>query len=133
MARRILKKEKEQNQLRVAQQHLANERTYLAWLRTAIAIMGIGFLTITLHLTIGQSHQVSDRLAILLSILSSVFGIGVIVTAAVQYLRKRKQIQAQSFQSSYLFIFLVSLILIIMILIAMVYILIQFTHIAGVR
>ena len=30
------------NQLLYTQQHLANERTYLAWIRTAIAIIGIG-------------------------------------------------------------------------------------------
>ncbi|WP_082220443.1 YidH family protein [Domibacillus robiginosus] len=31
------------------QQHLANERTYLAWIRTSIAIIGIGFLISNLH------------------------------------------------------------------------------------
>ncbi|WP_246628995.1 YidH family protein [Mesobacillus maritimus] len=31
------------------QQHLANERTFLAWVRTAIAIMGVGFLVTNLH------------------------------------------------------------------------------------
>ncbi|GAA3316757.1 hypothetical protein GCM10020331_013700 [Ectobacillus funiculus] len=35
-----------------AQQHLANERTYLAWIRTAISIIGVGFLTTSLHFTI---------------------------------------------------------------------------------
>ena len=128
MAGKLWNKEKEENQLRVAQQHLANERTYLAWIRTAIAIIGIGFLTISYHLTIGKSHQVSDLLAMLISILSGVFGIGVIITAAVQYLRKRKQIQAQSFQSSFLFIIFGSLVLLIVILIAIAYILIQFMY-----
>ncbi|WP_087974227.1 YidH family protein [Oceanobacillus rekensis] len=126
MAGKIWNKEKEENQLRVAQQHLANERTYLAWIRTALAIIGIGFLTISYHLTIGQSHRVSDLLAVLISILSGVFGIGLIITAAVQYLRKRKQIQAQNFQSSYFFVIWGSLVLLIVILIAIAYILIQF-------
>ena len=31
------------------QQHLANERTYLAWLRTSIAMMGVGALAATLE------------------------------------------------------------------------------------
>jgi putative membrane protein len=128
MAGKIWNKKKEENQLKVAQQHLANERTYLAWIRTAIAIIGIGFLTISYHLTIGQSHRVSDLLAILLTILSSVFGVGLIITAAVQYLRKRKQIQAQSFQSSYFFVIWGSLVLLIVILIAIAYILVQFMH-----
>ncbi|MDF9760288.1 hypothetical protein OKW24_002061 [Peribacillus simplex] len=40
----------EKNQLKYAQQHLANERTFLAWIRTVIAIVGVGFLTTSLHL-----------------------------------------------------------------------------------
>lgn len=43
----------EKNQLKYAQQHLANERTFLAWIRTVIAIVGVGFLTTSLHFTIG--------------------------------------------------------------------------------
>lgn len=31
------------------QQHLANERTYLAWIRTALAMVGIGFLIVNIH------------------------------------------------------------------------------------
>jgi putative membrane protein len=27
-----------------SQQHLANERTFLSWLRTSIALMGLGFI-----------------------------------------------------------------------------------------
>ncbi|OTW44996.1 hypothetical protein BK699_28235 [Bacillus thuringiensis serovar mexicanensis] len=34
------------------QQHLANERTYLAWLRTAISVFGLGFLVANLHLAV---------------------------------------------------------------------------------
>lgn len=37
--------------VKYAQQHLANERTYLAWIRTAISITGVGFLTTSLHFT----------------------------------------------------------------------------------
>lgn len=125
MSRREVKK-KEENQLQVAQQHLANERTYLAWVRTAIAIIGIGFVTISFHLTIGESHQVSDLLAILISILSGIFGVSVIVAGVWQYLRKRRQIQHQDFHSSYKFILFVSVFLILIIFLAGLYILSQF-------
>ncbi|WP_241663292.1 DUF202 domain-containing protein [Peribacillus simplex] len=43
----------EKNQLKYAQQHLANERAFLAWVRTVIAIVGVGFLATSLHFTIG--------------------------------------------------------------------------------
>ncbi|MGK7377636.1 YidH family protein [Planococcus sp. 1R117A] len=123
------KKEYEENQLKFAQQHMANERTYLAWLRTAIAIIGIGFLTVSLHLTIGKSHRISDFLAILLTILSSVAGFGVIINAAVQYFRKRKQIQEQRFHSTHVSILVGLLALLIVLLVAVMYIFVQFMHI----
>lgn len=43
----------EMKQLKYAQQHLANERTYLAWIRTAISILGVAFLATSLHFAIG--------------------------------------------------------------------------------
>ncbi|RLL43962.1 DUF202 domain-containing protein [Oceanobacillus piezotolerans] len=129
MASEDWNKEKEENQLKFAQQHLANERTYLAWIRTAIAIIGVGFITITFHLTIGQSHALSDLLAVLLTILSSVCGVAVMIMAAFQYLKKRKQIQAQYFQSSYLFVIFGSLFLLLVFVLAILYILVQFMHI----
>ncbi|GEO26066.1 hypothetical protein AAC03nite_18510 [Alicyclobacillus acidoterrestris] len=38
-----------QNEAKYVQQHLANERTFLAWIRTSIAIMGVGFVTTSLY------------------------------------------------------------------------------------
>jgi inner membrane protein YidH len=35
--------------------HLANERTYLAWLRTGMALLGIAFLVARLHLELFHS------------------------------------------------------------------------------
>ncbi|RHW34092.1 DUF202 domain-containing protein [Lysinibacillus yapensis] len=122
-------KEQEENQLEFAQQHLANERTYLAWLRTAINVTGIGFVIVSFHLSIGQSHRVVDFLAVLLTILSSVAGFCLIINSAVQYFRKRKQIQAQRFHSSHVSIIVASLVLLTVVLVATVYILIQFMHV----
>ncbi|WP_361920472.1 DUF202 domain-containing protein, partial [Streptomyces sp. NPDC046876] len=39
------------------QQHLANERTYLAWIRTVISIVGVGFLATSLHFTMGVTRN----------------------------------------------------------------------------
>jgi putative membrane protein len=128
MSRRIIKKEEEENQLRVAQQHLANERTYLAWLRTGLAIFGIGFLTITLHLTVAESHQISNRMAILIIILTCVSGIVVIIGSLFQFLRKRKEIQERNYHSSYKFILFISVSLVILIFLAGIYLLLQFLY-----
>jgi len=126
MSRRRIKKEEEENQLRVAQQHLANERTYLAWLRTAITIFGIGFLTITLHLTVAENHQISNHVAILIIILTCLTGVTIIIAAVIQFLRKRREIQEREFHSSYKFILFVSISLIVLILFAGIYLLLQF-------
>ncbi|WP_053600508.1 YidH family protein [Bacillus sp. FJAT-18017] len=123
------RKKREENQLEFAQQHLANERTYLAWVRTAISVTGIAFVIVSFHLTIGQSHRVIDFLAVLLTILSSLAGFGVIINSAIQYYRKRKQIQSQRFHSSHVSIIASTLALLIVVLVAIVYILIQFMHV----
>jgi putative membrane protein len=36
--------EHKQIDFKYVQQHLANERTFLAWVRTAITVIGLGFL-----------------------------------------------------------------------------------------
>ena len=62
------------NQIKYAQQHLANERTYLAWIRTAISIVGIGFLATSLHFTIGNvRNPYIDLLTFVLFVFSCVF------------------------------------------------------------
>lgn len=42
--------------------HLANERTFLAWMRTSIALMGFGFVVVKFSLFIRQlSFAVTDK------------------------------------------------------------------------
>jgi putative membrane protein len=40
--------------------HLANERTYLAWLRTGMALLGLGFLVARLRLELAAAHGTGD-------------------------------------------------------------------------
>lgn len=106
-----MKSKKEANELKHAQQHLANERTYLAWIRTAVAIIGIGFLGA--HFAIGNGEHVKDRFLVLLfEGFTEGIGIFIIVTATASYLRKKKQIEHQTFQSSRLSILFISVFLI---------------------
>ena len=80
--------------VKYAQQHLANERTYLAWIRTAISIVGVGFLTTSLHFTIGSNRNLFiDSLAIILGIFACIIGITTGILSTVQYSRKRREIQ----------------------------------------
>lgn len=119
-------KEKEKvSDIRYAAQHLANERTYLAWIRTAIAIIAIGFLTTNLHFSTNPTGASSDFFAILLGIATGVFGIVIIIIGTISYLKKKKQIERQLFYSSQTPIVFVSIILIAIAVIALFYVLIQ--------
>jgi putative membrane protein len=83
------------------QQHLANERTFLAWIRTAIAIIGVGFLVTNLHYTMRQSvSPAGDLLAIIIGMFSVGLGITTIILATIVYLKKIKTINNQTFTSS---------------------------------
>jgi putative membrane protein len=60
-----------------AQEHLANERTFLAWVRTTIALISFGFVLTRLGpwLSNGETNRVLSR--------ASPIGIGLIVVGAM--------------------------------------------------
>ena len=79
------------NQLLYTQQHLANERTYLAWIRTAIAIVGIGSLSSSLHFLIGDTgRMISNVLALIVGSGAAVLGILIIIFATYNFTKNKK-------------------------------------------
>jgi putative membrane protein len=83
------------------QQHLANERTYLAWVRTSIAIIGIGFLASSLHFNnIKSVSQAADTIAVFVSIFSLLIGLMILFFATAHYFSVRKNINSQTFVSA---------------------------------
>jgi putative membrane protein len=107
-----LKKDKaiEKYEIKYAQQHLANERTYLAWLRTAVSIIGVGFLTTSLHFTISVvTNHFINTLAIFLGIFACVIGCVIALLSTGQYNQKREKIESGIFVPSKNFIFVVSI------------------------
>lgn len=82
------------------QQHLASERTFLAWIRTAIAIIGVGFLVTNLHYTMKSSlSTLGDLLANVIGLASVVVGIITIIVAMIAYMKKIDTINNQSFRT----------------------------------
>jgi putative membrane protein len=80
------------------QQHLANERTYLAWVRTAITIMGVGYLAVKLHFFSEMVPSKSgDLLARFIGLSAIIVGIIIILCATVNYSVKRRGINDQTF------------------------------------
>ncbi|MDA5561014.1 DUF202 domain-containing protein [Exiguobacterium sp. MMG028] len=83
------------------QQHLANERTFLAWIRTAITVIGIGFLVTNFHYyrsenLSGAEHQLISAIGML----SILFGISTILVGTRSYLKKVHTINTQQFKSA---------------------------------
>ncbi|QPH40590.1 YidH family protein [Pedobacter endophyticus] len=86
--------------------HLANERTFLAWIRTSIAVMGFGFVVVKFSLfvrqisaALGTSVQVhqtgnSHNLGIMLVALGAVM----ILLAYLRYHSTKVQLEAGKYQ-----------------------------------
>jgi len=84
--------------------HAANERTFLAWVRTAIAVMAFGFLIerFDLFLAFAASEATSRYLVLHgqtfanAAGLATIFlGVAMIVIAAVRFFRVAKDIESQ--------------------------------------
>lgn len=113
-----MEKEKNQEQAtkdsKYIQQHMANERTFLAWIRTAIAIIGVGFLVTNLHFTMMSSlNSLGDFLANTIGMASVILGIATIFIAMVSYIRKISAINNQSYYAPKFTIILLGLFVII--------------------
>jgi putative membrane protein len=91
-----------------AREHLANERTLLAWIRTSVGIMAFGFVVVKFSLFIRQiSLLLGKNSTIPQHGFSSVIGIFLVAVGAttlilsyVQYKRTEKQLTNETFQSS---------------------------------
>lgn len=109
------------------EQHLSNERTFLAWIRTAITIMGIGFLSARLHLFSPESETsfLGESLSKWIGILSVIIGMFCIVYAATSYWKKRKGINTQTFlapRGAFIYLFVTMLAIGVLLLIFLVFI-----------
>ena len=89
-----------------AREHLANERTLLAWVRTAIALMGLGFVVARFGLFLRQIGLERGSVFEDDASMAGWIGIGLVaaavvatVLAAVRFLRARDQIEAGRFEA----------------------------------
>jgi len=82
--------------------HLANERTFLAWVRTSIAVMGLGFILVKfslflnrLSLMIPASEEPTGAHSTTLGIFLVFAGVSIIAIALFNYLQIKKQIEKE--------------------------------------
>ena len=79
--------------------HLANERTYLAWIRTAIALMGFGVVIVRLrHLT--PAVQPDQTHGWELGLLFALVGLAVVLLATAHYFQVQNAIEQDTYQPS---------------------------------
>ncbi len=88
--------------------HLSNERTFLAWIRTSIALMGFGFVIVKFALFIRQlsvaldaplQHQAKGYSAII-GVTMVALGAVMAVLAYFRYLKVERQLNTGSYKPS---------------------------------
>lgn len=101
--------------------HLANERTLLAWVRTSIGIMAFGFVVVKFSLFVKQISLVLGKPSTVHQYgYSAPIGILMVITGAlslllslVRYKRTAQQIDNNSYQHSPVFLYVLVLTLMI--------------------
>jgi putative membrane protein len=91
-----------------ASDHLANERTFLAWIRTGIGIMAFGFVVVKFSLFIKQLAVIlGDKTAVqpkgyssITGIILVAFGMLTIVFAYLRYRSTEKQLDKGNYRQS---------------------------------
>jgi putative membrane protein len=85
--------------------HLANERTLLAWVRTSIAVMALGFVVarfglLLRELRVPRPRQFSTGISTAFGTALVIFGALLMLLASLRYLRVSHDIDRHSFRQS---------------------------------
>lgn len=97
----------EKNSIDRSRERLANERTFLAWIRTAIALMGFGFVIVKFNLFlkqmslfIAESGVAAKAYSANVGVIMVAVGVLISILAFVQYLKNDRQLRNNRFVSS---------------------------------
>ena len=101
----IVNKERDEARRSNPSDHLANERTFLAWVRTSIALMGFGFVIVKFALFIRQvSIALGNRVMLPSKGYSAIIGVIMVALGAImaslaffRYQNVEKQLNADSY------------------------------------
>ena len=110
----------ENNSIERSREHLANERTFLAWIRTSIALMGFGFVIVKFTLFLKQlallleTTNVSTKgYSAITGVIMVAIGVLIAILAFIQFNKNRKQLKNNYFVSSSNLSLLITLIIIL--------------------
>jgi len=110
-----------------AGEHLDNERTFLAWVRTNVALIGLGFVVARLSPSLGaaganNAGRIASK-ALPAGIALVIFGALVTILAAWRYDRVNRQIEAGLVKTDRGMVWIVTLIITLLSAAAVVYML----------
>ena len=78
--------------------HLANERTFLAWMRTSVALVALGFVVARFGILLreiagGHAHVFTARAGAVVGVLLVIGGASAAILATLRFLRLRRDIE----------------------------------------
>ncbi len=94
--------------------HLANERTYLAWMRSAIALMGFGVVIVRLRILRPPMAPQPPSTGWQLGLLFSLVGLLTVLLSTQHYFAVRRDIDADTYEPGDRWVILFSLAVIIL-------------------
>ena len=103
-----------------AREHLANERTLLAWIRTSIGIMAFGFVVVKFSLFIKQISLLFGKdvavpqqqgYSSVIGILLVAVGALILLLSYIKYKKTEKQLNSATFRSSSKLVFLLTVVI----------------------
>ena len=108
------------NTFEKSREHLANERTFLAWIRTSIALMGFGFVIVKFTLFLKEisilleaKGMSSKGYSAMVGVIMVALGVVIAVLAFIQYKNYEKQLNNNSYMSSSMLSLFITLIILI--------------------
>jgi len=121
----------EPNKPDTSREHLANERTFLAWIRTSIGIMAFGFVVVKfalfvkqISMMLGEEHIVPSRgYSGIIGIVLVVMGTLTTILSYISYKRTEKQINEGNYAHSSIMITILTSFLILVSIILTAYLL----------